>query len=75
MDTSLVAERAIYTLVKKVTHSLTHIVFKVRKQWDYVDYCCHVFNCMVKLMVRGLCFTLTDKERQKPTLGVRYSEV
>ena len=74
MDTcSLVAERA--TLVKKVTHSLTHIVFKVRKQWDYVDYCCHVFNCMVKLIVRSQCFTLTDKERQRTTLGVRYSEV
>ena len=73
MDTSLVAERA--TLIV-LSYSLTHShCFKVRKQWDYVDYCCHVFNCMVKLIVRSLCFTLTDKERQRPTLGVRYSEV
>ena len=30
---------------------------------------------MVKLIVCSLCFTLTDKERQRPTPGVRYSDV
>ena len=63
-------------LVKMASKTVTRsIVFKVRKQWDYFDYCCHVFNCMVKLIVRSLCFTLTDKERQRPTLRVRYSEM
>ena len=48
---------------------LQTFVFKVRKQWDYDNYCCHVFNCMVKLIVHSLCFTLTDKGRDQLHLG------
>ena len=36
---------------------LRTIVFRVRKQWDYRS---HVLICMVKTIVRRLCFTLTD---------------
>ena len=41
----------------QTVHFLRTIFFKVRKQWDY---CCHVLICMVKTIVRRLCFTLTD---------------
>ena len=32
------------------------------------------FQLHGEIEVCSLCFTLTDKERQRPTLGVRYSE-
>ena len=41
----------------QTVHWLRTIVFSVRKQWDYHS---HVLICMVKTIVRRLCFTLTD---------------